>query len=115
MKYIEKYKMKQRQSRHDYLYPNELNISYENNVFCEEFQVKIFEHLVEYFVKSLWEILQFFSLENAILTSYSGSVFAYYILLLQGSVLGVFYDGSVTREIESVCIEDETSPLLRFY
>lgn len=34
-----------------------------------------------------------FSLENAILSSYSGSGVAYYILLVQGRTLGIFYNG----------------------
>lgn len=41
----------------------------------------------------MWGICQFFSLENAILSSYSGSGFAYYILLVQGSAIGIFYKG----------------------
>ena len=62
-------------NRHDYLHPSELpeNILYENNEFCYEFQVKVSQTFSGLFCESFVGNSSFFSLENAILSSYTGS------------------------------------------
>lgn len=82
-------------SGHDYLHPSELpeNILYESNDFCYEFQGKVLQTFSGVFCERFVGNSSVFSLENAILSAYSGSGCAYYMLLVQGNAIGVFYDG----------------------
>lgn len=79
---------------HDYLHLSELpeKIQFEENNFCYEFQGKLLQTYSGVLCEDIVGNLSLFSLENAILSSYCGCGLAHYILLVEGSVIGIFYD-----------------------
>lgn len=80
-------------SPNEYLHPSELpeKVMFEDHNFYYEFRVRCCKLLVVYLADNLWGICQFFLLKMPY--SYSGSCFAYYILVVQGSAIGIFYNG----------------------
>lgn len=79
---------------HDYLHLSELpeKIQFEENNFCYEFQGKLLQTYSGVLCEDIVGNLSLFSLENAILSSYCGCGLAHYILLVEGSAIGIFYD-----------------------
>lgn len=82
-------------SPNEYLHPSELpeKVMFEDHNFYYEFRVKVLQTFSGAICRQFVGNMSVFSLENAILSSYSGSSFAYYILLVQGSAIGIFYNG----------------------
>lgn len=80
-------------SPNEYLHPSELpeKVVFEDHNFNYEFRVKVLQTFSGVICGQFVGNMSVFSLENAILSSYSGSGFAYYILLVQGSAIGIFY------------------------
>lgn len=64
---------------------------FEDHNFYYEFRVKVLQTFSGVICGQFLGNMSVFSLENAILSSYSSSDFTYYILLVQGSAIGIFY------------------------
>lgn len=82
-------------SPNEYLHPSELpeKVMFEDHNFYYEFRVKVLQTFSGVISGQFVGNMSVFTLENAILSSYSGSGFAYYILVVQGSAIGIFYNG----------------------
>lgn len=82
-------------SPNEYLHPSELpeKVMFEDHNFYYEFRMKVLQTFSGVISGQFVGNMSVFSLENAILSSYSGSGFAYYILVVQGSAIGIFYNG----------------------
>lgn len=82
-------------NNHDYLHPSELpeKNQFEENNFCYEFQVQLLQTYNGVLCEDFVGNLSLFLLENAIHSCYRGCGLAHFILLVEGSAIGIFYDG----------------------